>query len=294
MVVVGQVARDLVLSVNEVPQAGGSSKVIERLEQLGGKGANQAVGLRQLGADVVLIGTLGADDTGQKMLDETIGSGIDTTYVARRGRTALLVDVVDAAGRRRLLEDVPSASLVIESDVRASAQAFVSADTVCLQLQQPLPALLAAARLAHECGARVVLDGAIDGTFSNELLSMADVVRADDSEAKILTGVRIEQVEDAARAAHLVLQHGPGVVAFAVPGQGDLVVWRGGSQFFPYGAEKPRDITGAGDAFLAGLIIGLRRGDDVASAGQLAAAAAATTVGRLGGRPDLTALAPAG
>lgn len=73
----------------------------------------------------------------------------------------------------------------------------------------------------------------------------------------------------------------------SVPGEGDLVVWRGGAQFFPFAEHDETDRTGAGDAFVAGLVTGLRRGDAPARAGRLAADAASATVQRLGGRPDL-------
>ncbi len=62
--VVGQIARDLVLVVDEVPGPGSSAPVRERREMLGGKGANIAVGLAQLGAPVKLVGVVGDDDIG--------------------------------------------------------------------------------------------------------------------------------------------------------------------------------------------------------------------------------------
>jgi len=74
--VVGQVGRDLALLVEDLPQPGGSRVVHERLERLGGKAASQAVGLRQLGADpVALIGVVGEDDAGRRVLDEAVACG---------------------------------------------------------------------------------------------------------------------------------------------------------------------------------------------------------------------------
>ena len=289
IVVVGQVARDLVLQVEEMPDAGGNSPVVERLERMGGKGANHALGLRQLGADVALVGVVGVDDAGRQVLDDAERSGLDITHVVRRGRTALLVDVVDSHGSR-LLEDIPPSALLTETDVNSAAEAFRSADTACLQLQQPPRALIAAARLARYYGACIVLDGAVDGDGRETLLGMADVVRADAAEATMLTGVEIEHPDDAVRAAERIMTTGPSVVAFGVAGLGDLVAWPGGSRFFPFTDDPVIDVTGAGDAFLAGLVTGLRLGTSAEAAGELAAAAATATVGRLGGRPDLSAL----
>ena len=96
IVVVGQVGRDLVLTVEELPAAGSAAAVLERQELLGGKGANQAVGCRQLGAEVGLVGVVGTDPAGEAVLAQAAGDGIDVGAVVRRSGapTALLVDLV--------------------------------------------------------------------------------------------------------------------------------------------------------------------------------------------------------
>ena len=78
IVVVGQVARDLVLVVDQVPEAGGSVDVDRRRELLGGKGANIAVGLAQLGAAVALVGVVGDDLVGEQLLAQAARDGLDT------------------------------------------------------------------------------------------------------------------------------------------------------------------------------------------------------------------------
>ncbi len=292
VLVVGQIGRDLVLVTDAFPGEGGSAQVSRRLEMLGGKGANQAVGLRQLGADVALLAVSGQDAIGSELIDSAREDGIDTAAVGRRGPSALLVDVVDGAGHRRLLEHVPSTSLVTVADVRAAAQAITTADTVCLQLQQPAAALREAARLATETGARIVLDGGIDGEARRELLAAAHVVRADAHETEQLTGIRPDDLDHALVASRCLLDAGPEVVALGVSGSGDLVAWDGGHRFLPFGEAHVVDPTGAGDAFLAGLVTGLRAGSTPEEAGELAAACASATVQRTGGRPDLARLRP--
>jgi hypothetical protein len=64
VVAVGQLARDVVLRVEAVPEQGRSAAVAERLEMLGGKGANQAVGMAQSGLDVSLSAAVGDDEAG--------------------------------------------------------------------------------------------------------------------------------------------------------------------------------------------------------------------------------------
>ena len=191
VVVVGQVARDLVIEVPDAPAACSSAPVRHRPELLGGKGANQAVALRQLGTSVSLVGVVGQDSTGDALCALARADRIGTTHVVRRPgtETALIVDVVDEHGRRRYLEHIPDDMLVTETDVVAASAPISAAGSLIVQLQQPAPAALLAARLAHRAGTRVVLDGAPQDPA---LLALADVVRADADEAELLTGEPVD------------------------------------------------------------------------------------------------------
>ncbi|RWZ50084.1 ribokinase [Labedella phragmitis] len=294
VLVVGQAARDLVLRTERFPERNDHASVTERMETLGGKGANQAVGLRQLGASVRLLAVLGRDAAGEEAARTAASDGIDVRWIVRRAETALLVDVVDGDADRALLEHVPDDSLLTEEDVRSAAEsgAFDGCDTVVLQLQQPEATVLAAARLGRARGLRVVIDGAAEGRTRDELLGIVDVVRADATEARTLTGATLSSPAETRVAAESILATGASVVALTVEGQGDLVAWSGDSAFFAFGDAAVVDPTGAGDAFVAGLVTGLRRGLSPRDAGDLAHRSAAATVARLGGRPDLARLAP--
>lgn len=289
--VVGAAARDLVLLVPEVPEPGGSTDVVRARERLGGKGANIAAAIRQLQPSVAvsLIASLGTDQPGDNALADALRLGIDTTGVRRRGTTSLLVDIVDSGGHRRLFEQVPAEARVTRGDVESAASVLSAADIVVLQLQQDGGALLAAARIARSGSVPIVLDGAVEGEARDELLSMAAVVRADGHEAELLSGRRIENVDDARAAAADLLARGPRLVALTVPGTGDLVAWAGGSRLHRHQEADVVDRTGAGDAFVAGIVDGLLRDDTPDATGRRGADAAAAAVAQLGG---FTRLAP--
>jgi ribokinase len=290
VVVIGQIGRDLVLRTDGPPSATDSTAILHREELLGGKGANQAVGLTQLGVPVALIGVVGDDIAGASVLHQAERDGIDISGVVRRGTTALLIDIVGRPPERLLLEHVPQTSLTQVADLDGAAALVDAADTVSIQLQQPATTVLAAARRARQRGARVVADGAPPPGIQADLLASIDVLRADASEAALLAGKAVTTVEQAAELADRLLQCGPGLVALAVPEIGDLLVWEGGRQLFEFADVQMVDPTGAGDAFVAGLIAALREGAAPPQAGRRAAAAASSTVQRLGGRPDLSGL----
>jgi ribokinase len=287
VVVLGQIGRDLVLRSDGMPPSGGSTEITQRRELLGGKGANQAVALTQLDVPTALVGVIGDDDCGSWLLSQAAGDGIDTTGVVRRGTTALLVDLVDEPGSRRLFEDIPKTALVTVDDLDRARGVLESAEILSLQLQQPGPTMVEAARRARKKNSRVFADGCPQDGVADELLPLVEVIRLDAEEMELFTGEPVSDVDAAADVAERLLETGPELAALAVPDVGDLLVWRGGRHLIPHGDTVVVDRTGAGDAFMAGLISALWQGADPVSAGDVAGAAARSTVQRLGGRPAL-------
>jgi ribokinase len=290
VVVVGQIARDLVLVVDEVPGPGGTTDVRERREMLGGKGANIAVGLSQLGVPVAVVGVVGDDQVGEGLLASCTRDGIDVAAVTRRPDTisALMVDVVTANGQWRYLESVPDTALLGPGDLAVAGEMLGKASSVVLQLQQPAGAVLAA--LDHVApGTRVIMDGVPeDESTRSTILAAATVLRLDAHEAELLAGQPIPDADAARRVAADLLDRGPELVVIAVGTDGNLIAGSGGATLLPLIETATVDTTGSGDAFVAGLTWALDRGEDRVRAGQLATAAAGLTVGHPGGRPNLT------
>ncbi|MEU8244394.1 PfkB family carbohydrate kinase [Actinoplanes missouriensis] len=309
VVVTGQLARDLVLLVDEMPETGTSADARLRREVLGGKGANQAVALAQLGARPVLVAVRGDDRVGEELIEQARRDGIDVGHVICRPgtETGLIVEALDASGGWRYLQHLPDGVLLTEADVDAAAPALRSADAVLVQLQQPGPAALAAARHARAGGALVVLDGELPEAERDELLKLADVIRADQHEAESLADVSVEALGGTGiealggagvKAGGRARTEADGGARIEAGGpllmlgrsDGNLIRWADGEELIPLTDEKVVDTTGAGDALTAALTVGLLRGMPPVEAGRFAVAAAGATVGHPGGRPDLSRL----
>ncbi|HWJ52929.1 MAG TPA: PfkB family carbohydrate kinase [Propionibacteriaceae bacterium] len=292
VVVVGQIARDLVLVIDEVPGPGSSVDVRRRRELLGGKGANIAVGLAQLGMPVAVVGVVGDDLVGNELLAQCERDHLDTTAARRRAETesALMVDVVTADGQWRYLESVPTGALLTPDDIAAAAGLLGAARNVVIQLQQPADAVLAALdRLDPTC--RVILDGVPeDATRRDRIVAAGSVLRLDAQEAELLAGHPIPDEATARSVAADLLNRGPNLVVIAVGRDGNLVAWPEGAVMLPLlEPDAVVDTTGGGDAFVAALTWALDRGDDQVRAGQLATAAAGLVVRHPGGRPAIDA-----
>jgi ribokinase len=293
-VVIGQISRDLVLEIDRLPRGGRGTTVHRRQEVLGGKGANQAVAMLQLGCPAALVGVLGDDPAGDLILAQAVAEGLWISgLVRRRGvPTALLVDLVESGGSRRLLGDVPDRMLLTTDDVAAAAPLLERARAVVLQLEQPGEAVRAALAGTARDTLRVADGAPQDEETRDALLDSVHVLRADAVEAGMWVGGELGGLDDVRAAATELCSAGPRVVSLAAGEDGDLTVWReaGGrlrEQLVPLLGEGQVDPTGAGDSVVAALTTALLRGVDPATAAWEAGAAAALTTARLGGRPGL-------
>lgn len=286
-VVVGQIARDLVVRIPELPGPGGTSEVAGRREMLGGKGANQAVALAQLGASVALVGVVGTDEVGDALVAQAAADGIDTSWVLRRAGadSGLVLDVLVGDEPYRYLEDLPEPVRLRPDDVLGAASALSRAGVVLLQMQQRPAALVLAARIARDGGARVHLDG---NPPDPALPGLADVWRMDAKEAALHLGRTVAGADQAGAAARELLGRGPGLVVVEAGADGNVLAWEGGEVTVPLVGGRPVDTTGGGDAFCAVLALELARGRDPETAGRAATAAAGDVVARPGGRPALS------
>ncbi|GIM91119.1 ribokinase [Paractinoplanes toevensis] len=269
---VGQLARDIVLVVGAMPETGTAADVTERREMLGGKGANQAVAVAQLGMPVSLVAVVGDDFISDQLLAQAISDGIDVRPVVRRrgAPTGLIVEVLEADGHWRYLQHLPPPVLLTAADVEASADLLRTAAAVMIQLQQPAAGVEAALRYARQGNALVVVDGVADP----ETIAQADVVRADENEAA--------QLGDIDR----ILASGPRLVAFGTE-NGNRFAWPGGTLELPLTGGPATDTTGGGDSFVAALTVALLHGDTPPQAARKAVDASGSTVRHPGGRPAL-------
>jgi ribokinase len=290
VVFVGQIARDVVLRVDRLPEPGSSGPVTFHREILGGKGANQAVAFAQLGGRPRLVGVVGDDTAGVELLRQADADGVDVDAVVRRAgaSSATIVEILEPEGRWRYLEDISDDMLLTPDDVERVGETFATASAAVLQLQQPVDAVVAAARIARESNAMVVLDGAPPAHSRERALELCDVLRADTHEASLLAGEEIRDGAMALRAARDIRRRGPRVVMLGAGGDGDAVSWPDGEAVFPHSATGAIDTTGAGDALIATLTSHLLRGASPKDAAESAVEAAGVAVRHVGGRPRLT------
>lgn len=256
----------------------------------GGKGANQAVAAARLGAKVNMIGRLGNDTLGSTFLSLMAEEGIDASRVVADDvlGTGVGNPVVEDTGENSIIIVPQANSKLSVDDIERASEAIRGADVLLLQLEVPMEASMAAARIAYGAGVRVVLNPAPARKLPDSFLSMTSVIVPNEIEFQWFTGAAPDDLMATAAASKSLMAKGPGTVIVTLGSRGAYVVEAGNAIHVP--AEKVDnvvDTTAAGDAFCGALAFGIASGATVVDAVRYANKAAAVVVTRLGAIPSL-------
>ncbi len=285
IIVIGSLNMDLVGIAPRIPVVGETLTGHKYFSEPGGKGANQAYAAAKLGGNVAMLGRIGDDDFGHAMKSNLEEAGCDVSGLLKISRAVsgvALIFVADSGENSIII--VPGANnLFSAADAEASAEFLRGAALVLLQLENPLPTVLAAARTAKRAGAKVILDPAPAQEVPEELFELSDIITPNETEAAILAGMKPSRLDpqQALAVARKLQARKARTVIVKLGDQGCLLVEKDSKHLQPP-KVKAIDTVAAGDVFNAALAVGLSEGMELESACRFANAAASLSVTRLG------------
>ena len=289
VVVVGSFNMDLVVKAGHRPQTGETLMGEAFGMFIGGKGSNQAIAAARLGANVTMIGRLGADLFGDTLMAAHAEEGICTDYVIRDTGvgTGVASILIDADGDNSIVL-VPQANMRLTvADIEQASEAIAAADVLLLQLEVPISASQRAAEIAKSNGASVVLNPAPAQELPDDFLAQVDILTPNEVETESLSGVTVSTGTDAEHAAKVLLDKGLSAVILTLGERGALLLTANLTQQVPAYSVEVVDTTAAGDAFCGALAMGLARGDNFVDTVAFANAAGALAVTALGAAPSM-------
>ncbi|WP_081416847.1 ribokinase [Arthrobacter castelli] len=305
VLVVGSLNMDLTVRTERHPAPGETLAGSELVLAPGGKSANQAAAAGVLGADVVLLGAVGADGHGDMLLDAARQASVDVSAVLRREETSTgtAMIVVDAAGENTIVFSPGANGTLKPEDVRT--ELFDDAAVLCLCLEIPMDTVLAAARTAAGTGTQVLLNLSPYQSAPDELLALTDVLLVNTHEAAQVLGR--ESLEGMGAGGPDTSGWEAVLAGFGRLGVPRAVVTLGadgavvldatadvGSRIQPIAptAVDVVDTTGSGDAFTAAIAQQLAEGAALTDAAHVAARAGAMAATRSGAQSSYAALRP--
>lgn len=277
VLVIGSINMDLVVHAARFPMPGETVSGKSFATFPGGKGANQAVAARRLGAQVAMIGCVGEDAFGSELCQGLQNEGIDTHYVRSVPKTPSGIASIVVNNSENTIVVVPGANHALTPKyLRSCKAAFAVADVVLCQLEIPLPVVEAAAAMAFRHHKPFLLNPAPAVPLSEDLLAHTTLLTPNEHELSIVLATNGQNWQHALinSRARILMTHGADGAWFA-DAAGKLHHQPG----FPVQAV---DTTGAGDTFNGALAA--LWGRDFGELVRLACAASALSVMQEGAR----------
>jgi ribokinase len=289
VLVVGSANVDYTVALPRLPQPGETVTDGTLLVDRGGKGANQAVAARRLGAEVRLVACVGDDAAGRDiraaLADE--GIAVDGVAVSGAAATGTALIAVDRQGRNQIAV-APGANRALSVEhLRARAGDFAWADVVLASCEVPPDAVRWALEEGRRRGKRTVLNPAPVPAPAVDFWALAELLTPNEIEAARLAGTAVEDEAQAIAAGRALVGRGVSTAIVTLGERGAIAVdSEGVRRVAPFRVEVV-DTTGAGDAFNAGLAVGLAERGPLDAALRLASATAALACTRRGAQASL-------
>ncbi len=289
IVVLGSTNTDMVITADHLPVPGeticdGSFKM-----HPGGKGANQAVAVARLSSSpgaCEFIAKVGDDLFGSETGDRLRRDGIlPNLVVDHEHASGTAIILVDKKGQNVISVALGANGTLSPDDIAPYMDDIRGAKVLLMQLETPVPTVAAAAACAHAAGVTVVLNPAPAAWLPLELLANVDWITPNETEAEILTGVKVTDVASAKAAAEDLKALGVGHVVITMGSKGCYCADT--DRVYPCRPVKAVDCVAAGDTFNGAFAVALAEGRSAEEAIDFGQNAAAISVTRVGAQPSV-------
>ncbi|MDK9430476.1 ribokinase [Gallibacterium anatis] len=289
LTVLGSINADHVIQVPHFPQPGETLSGQNYHIVYGGKGANQAVAAARLGAKVDFIACIGEDKIGLEMKQAFQKDGINTDSIAtiQAETTGIAMIQVADSGENSIVISAGANAHLTTDIVDKFKQKILDADALLMQLETPLDAIIYATKIAKQAGKHTVLNPAPAKALPDELLAQLTMITPNETEAEVLTGVKVVDEQSAAQAAAVFHQKGVAIVLITLGAKGVFISHNALQKIIPGFRVQAKDTTAAGDTFNGALATALLEQKSLEEAIQFAHAAAAISVTRFGAQTSI-------
>lgn len=289
IIVIGSANMDMVVKASHIPEPGETVLGGTFFMNPGGKGANQAVAVARLGGDVIFVSKMGNDVFGKQAFRLYDEEGIDTSFILSDDElpSGVALITVDDEGENSIVVAPGANASLVSTEVEEALRDISDKHIVLLQLEIPLDTVHFVVKHAAQRGARVILNPAPAITLFPDLLQYVDLLTPNETEASILSGIKVTSLETAREAAQVIHQLGVTNVVITMGESGALLLEDTAFHEVPTPIVQPIDTTAAGDVFNGALAVALSEGKDLVTAVSFACEAASISVTKMGAQSSI-------
>lgn len=287
--VIGSSNTDMVIKSSNLPAAGETIIGGDFLMNSGGKGANQAVAAARLDGDTTFIAKTGNDIFGGHAIRTFEKEGIHTEFIATDPShpSGVALIMVDNRGENCISVALGSNGTLNQQDIDRASEQIKSSELVLMQLEIPLDTVEYAASMASQAGVKVVLNPAPAQKLSDELLQSLYLLTPNETEAEMLTGVKVKDKASASKAAAIIKSFGVENVIITMGASGALLYTDAEELMISAPNVEAVDTTAAGDTFNGALVVALAEQKTFIEAVKFANQAASISVTKLGAQASV-------
>jgi ribokinase len=287
--VVGSFAVGMTIRTGQIPVWGETLRGSDFDMGPGGKGSNQAVGTARLGGDSYFVGIIGEDKLAEIAIDLYAREGVNTRLLTRTAEmpTGVGFIILNEQGDNFIILDMAANNLMDAAFVDTVEDQIAASNIVMSVLEIPVEAAARAMELGKKHGVRTMLNPAPAAPLDDSIFKFIDILTPNESELRILMGLAPDDPTPTVELARELKGRGVQTIVVTMGDKGSLVLT---DDEFLEVAPVPTavvDTTGAGDAFNAGLAIGISEGKDLLTAVKMGNCAGAFACRTLGVIPSL-------
>ena len=283
ILVIGSTNTDMTAFCRKMPAPGETVLGDDFVMGPGGKGANQAVAAKRLGGDVSFICKVGDDIFGENTIRHFKEEGLDTSGVMiSKKPSGVALITVDKSAENCIVVASGANNDYTEEDIRSCEKMIKDCDILLMQLEIPVPAVMEAAKIAHEAGKTVVLNPAPAINLPEEIFQYVSLFIPNENELEKYSGVQVDGELSASKAAKVLMSKGVGDIIVTMGSKGSLICQSDQTAFIEAKKVEAVDTTGAGDCYCGALCVALSEGASLIDAAAFATKASGLAVQRPG------------
>lgn len=289
IIVLGSCNTDMVIKSDRIPVPGETILGGAFMMNSGGKGANQAVAAARLGGDVTFIAKTGNDLFGKQSIQQYKEEGINTNYIASDPNlpSGVALITVDKAGENCIVVAMGANSTLIPDDFKKAENEIKSAEVLLMQLETPISTIEYAAAFANQNGVKVILNPAPAQSLSDTLLSNLYMLILNETEAELISGIKVDNFEDARKAAKAISDKGVEKVIITMGSHGSICKDDENYLEIPAHKVNATDTTAAGDTYCGAIAVAIAEGKTIEEGIKFATKCSAVTVTKMGAQASI-------